>query len=180
MSTVWPGAPIADPTMACMTANPNAELVIRACRMALSQPGGPSVRHARLLQAEGEAHAALHHWRPAIDLYTRALADDPGEESLLGDRAAAQGAMRAYEAADADASAAIARHRADPANATNGSTDILANLYAVRGRIRLAAGHPSQALADFRRAETLFPSGVTPALKRLAARAIAQSRKGSP
>ncbi len=157
-----------------MTDGGAPRVIVRACASALRTRPLRRFHRSLLRTRHGEALAMLGRRTQAIRDFDRALADTPGDETILADRAGVYEDRGLLVAADRDFTAAIASHVAIPANRTNGSSDILADYYAQRGRIRLRRGYVASAARDFARALAIDPAGATPQLRVLYARTLAK------
>lgn len=94
------------------------------------------------------------HMRDALQSYNAALADNPGDQGLLIDRAAARGLVKDWKGAEADLSAALTQdaNRAD--------------LLVLRASARWAMDHKADAASDIVRALEVYPDYPAALLER--------------
>ncbi len=137
-----------------MTASTPARTMLRDCTVALGSADLSPFHASLLLTQRGDASAALGRLRDALADYSRALSFEPHDEDTLGRRALAYLHLGDARSAIRDASAAIARYDATPANRSNGSASVIAGYYVTRGRARELACDPRGAASDFFAART--------------------------
>jgi len=164
-------APTVDDWTVCMTASGAARLIVRHCTTVLERQDLSSFHRSLLVSARGDAYARLGRYAAAIKDYTEAITLDPVDDDAYASRGVAEENLGQFAAAERDYGQAIARYLAQPANAANGMSDILADDYALRGRARLEMHKPVEALEDLRRAMKIDPTGFTAEARRLLRRA---------
>ena len=100
---------------------------------------------AELYRERGQEYGRLHHYKEAIEDYTRCINLHPGLVTVYLDRAVAHARLEQYDAAFADFSRALKR---DPGNAS---------AYNARGALNFLLGHYQDATNDFKRYLKLRP-----------------------
>ena len=179
-----PTAPTAAPDAwtVCMTGGAAPRSRIADCTRVLGRTDLSRFHRSLLTSARGDAYLDLGRDREAVADYDRAVRLDPRESDTYASRGEAKEDLHLLAAAERDYGEAIRVYLAQPNNAHNGTADVLADAYALRGRVRLAAGRPRQALADFRRALRIYPAGATTELRELVRQAshAARPRHATP